>query len=304
MQITQATQASNDHAARDDGAITGRLDTWSTLVLSGPEAIAFAQAQWANDVNALAEGQWHWNSYLSAQGRVLALFPVARPEAQRLLAFVPASEAEALAARLKRYVFRTKVQLHVDDTLTLTGQLRDHAPEPLAAGGALRLTEGGFGLHLGGAQARTLWVSDKNIVNAAANLDTDWRRADIVDGIPRIVGAVVETQLVHALGLERLQAFSVRKGCYPGQEIVARTHFLGRNKRLLARWQGATPLAPITRLLRAPTGDAESVGEVIDAVADNGQAIGLAVLREDAPTTIHAHVDDRFEHLTWTRVAT
>src|SRR5690606_22196246 len=83
--------------------------------------------------------------------------------------------------------------------------------------------------------------------------------------------------LAHALRLDRFEAFSVKKGCYPGQEIVARTHFLGRNKRLLAEVGvgDAQMLASGTRLF-----DAEAeVGEIVCV----GTTRALAVLTQDLP---------------------
>jgi len=68
-----------------------------------------------------------------------------------------------------------------------------------------------------------------------------WRAEDLVHGLPRLDAAQSEQWTPQMLSLERLRAFSVRKGCYPGQEIVARTHFLGKQKRELVLLRGDAP---------------------------------------------------------------
>mgnify|MGYP003511505905 CR=1 FL=1 len=74
--------------------------------------------------------------------------------------------------------------------------------------------------------------------------DAAWELADIDDGVPWIHPAVADRETPQALGLERLGAYSVHKGCYPGQEIVARTHFLGRSKRSLLRFRASSSEVP------------------------------------------------------------
>ena len=71
-----------------------------------------------------------------------------------------------------------------------------------------------------------------------ANPASRWRGFDLSHGLPRLAADQSEAWTPQQLSLDRLRAFSVKKGCYPGQEIVARTHFLGKVKRELVRLQG------------------------------------------------------------------
>src|SRR3546814_1348694 len=89
------------------------LPDHTVISLQGPDAIAFAQAQCMNDVHALAPGQWQWNGWLSAKGRLQALFALLRAEPDRLLAIVRGGDGEALAAQWQRFVFRKIGRAHV-----------------------------------------------------------------------------------------------------------------------------------------------------------------------------------------------
>ena len=218
------------------------LPDHALLALEGRDAIAFAQAQFMSDVAALADGQWQWSGWLTPKGRVQALFALLRTGPEALLLVIPDGDAAVLKAALERFVFRSKVKLHVPADRSLCGILA----APADASGAHSATDakGRIELDFGTpAQPRTL-----RICTGCNNATDDavlarWRAGDIAHGLPRAAAAVLEAHTPQQLSLDRLKAYSVRKGCYPGQEIVARTHFLGQAKRGLALF-GATTLPP------------------------------------------------------------
>ncbi|MFP3435536.1 hypothetical protein SB781_37885, partial [Paraburkholderia sp. SIMBA_061] len=82
----------------------------AVVALEGPDAIAFAQAQFANDLAALPTGQWQWNAWLTAKGRVLAIFMLCRVADQTLWLVLADGRAETLATQLQRFVFRRKLR--------------------------------------------------------------------------------------------------------------------------------------------------------------------------------------------------
>lgn len=244
----------------------------TVLAITGRDALAFAQAQFMNDVAALADGQWHWNGWLTPKGRVVALFALLRRDAESLWLVLPDVDAATLAAHLQRYVFRSKVALAARDELRVAGRFS----APATAAGALFAADAeGLELDMGGdGGARTLRIAAGERASdpdAAAQ----WRRHDLQQGLPRLAATQPEQWTPQQLSLDRLKAYSVKKGCYPGQEIVARTHFLGQAKRGLALFQADAAV---------PEGaQVEAEGRAIGTVACAQDPAVLAVLPLDAP---------------------
>ena len=112
------------------------LDDHSVLALEGPEAIAFAHAQFSSDVTSLAVGHWQWSTWLTAKGRVLAVFALLRTGEHALRLVLPDVDAAELADALRRYVFRRKVTLAARPDLRVTGAFAAPAQArgPLLAG--------------------------------------------------------------------------------------------------------------------------------------------------------------------------
>ncbi len=251
-----------------------QLSGQSLLALTGRDACAFAQAQFMNDVAALAPNQWQWNGWLTAKGRVMALFALLKWDAETLWLVLPDVPAADLATQLRRYVFRSKLSLTPRDDLFIGGRF---APPVHAHGNTTSQTDDAAELDWSGAGgARTLRITSTPMVADAA-YSAQWQQADLVHGLPRLPASQAEQWTPQQLSLERLQAFSVKKGCYPGQEIVARTHFLGQAKRGLARLHAASALAVGAEI----HSDGRSVGNVISAAG----GAALAVLPTVRPTT-------------------
>jgi folate-binding protein YgfZ len=256
------------------------LGGFSLLQVDGPDAAAFLQAQSMNDVAALAVGQWQWNGLLTAKGRVVALFALLREQEDRFLLVLPDHPAEELLALLQRYVFRSKVKLQVD-----TGRVATAGPagEPLGRATWSGTPADGMSLDLGsGPDGRTLWLvptAHPALAPASSATDAAWRAADLAQGFPRLPGSQREAWTPQMLSLERFDAFSLTKGCYPGQEIVARTHYLGAAKRGLARLRATTPLEPGQAVLD-PAG--RTVGTVVCSAATPAGHEALAVVAVDA----------------------
>lgn len=224
------------------------------LEISGRDAVAFAHAQFMNDVAGLAPGCWQWNGWLTAKGRVVALFALLKLDAERLWLLLPDVDPAGLASQLQRFVFRSKVVLRARPDCAVTGGV---AAPAYARDAGIHSRPGvdaeHFELDLGGAGGpRTLWIDATKTpdvlpadpVRARTTESMDWKTFDIRHGLPRLPASQAEQWTPQMLSLERLRAFSVKKGCYPGQEIVARTHFLGQAKRGLALLEAAAPVEP------------------------------------------------------------
>jgi len=253
--------------------------------LEGPDAAAFAQAQTMNDVAALAFGHWHWNGWLSPKGRVQALFALLHRAPGQLRLLLLDAEPTAFVAGLSRYLLRSKARLrHRDDLQALAGF--DEGPlAQSAAHERHRLLEDPNGNEVLDASAAggRRWLSIRARTGPADPLATTrWREADLRHGLPRWCPDREPSWTPHMLSLHRLRAFSVKKGCYPGQEIVARTHFLGEAKRQ-TWWLEGEALAAGQPVLG---GDGMALGSIVDATSDGRGA--LAVLSSALPATLRA----------------
>lgn len=208
------------------------------LRIEGTDALAFAQAQFASDLRELAVGRWQWSAWLDAQGRVRALLQLARSDEQTLIALLRGGGGDALAQLLGRYVLRSRVRI--------TPQRAGLHARPLVAGNNGAATQEATHLRLdAGSYALDLHFAGPNVVEdpndrAAAALAT------VRAGHPWLPESALGELLPPALSLLRLQAVSLDKGCYPGQELVARLHYRGGHKRRLARVRLSASQAPGT----------------------------------------------------------
>jgi folate-binding protein YgfZ len=268
-----------------------KLSSFPVLELRGPDAAAFAHAQFSSDVAALADGRWQWSAWLTPQGRVRAFFALLRLDAQHLQLILRGGDAAALRDALRRYVLRAKVSIEVAGDAAVGVDALPSDCEPPSGDGIARRGEAAV-IAMPGAH-RWLIVGVSDAVAAA-----DWTLADIRDGIPFVAPALLGEALPHWLGLIRLGAVSVKKGCYPGQEITSRLHFKGGNKRSLYRVTfnphvSAEPGTPVV----AENG--ERAGQIV--MASNGEALAILAhasadqpLRLDAPATA-LQVHERFD---------
>jgi folate-binding protein YgfZ len=255
------------------------LSGYSILGAEGPDAGAFLHAQAMNDVRALAPGQWQWNGWLNAKGRVIALFALLRTAPDAYFLVLPDYPAAELQPKLQRFVFRSKLRLQAHDdwrcAAEMDGAAADSTTRDLADGD----TQSGWRLDMGGdGGARFLHLLPPGGEAGVAHdpgVESTWRDADLAHGLPRLDGDAIEAWTPQMLSLDRLRAFSLKKGCYPGQEIVARTHYLGKARRGLARLSGVA----LARGAVVETGDGQDIGRVVCISDDGGQA--LAVVQVD-----------------------
>lgn len=213
----------------------------AVIALEGRDAAAFAQAQFMSDTRPLAAGQWQWSGWLTPKGRAIALFALLRRAEDAVWLLLPDAEPEAFAAELRRYVFRSKVAIDVRGDLRASAAFGAPAQ---AHGNDAAPIDGGVELDFGAdGGARALRIASAADVAADAAAALRWKAFDLAHGLPRLEPAQAAQWTPQQLSLERLRAYSVGKGCYPGQEIVARTHFLGQAKRGLMLLESDAVLA-------------------------------------------------------------
>lgn len=260
------------------------------LEISGADALAFAQAQFCSDLRGVPEREWRWSAWLSPQGRVRAVFRLLHLDHGRWLLQLSGGSATELRAQLLRYVLRAKVELRLRDAgavaFTDAAELERELGTGAPAAHAVAVGENRMAIRLDGDEPRWLLFGETGSPMAPVG-DEDarwrhWRALDVRAGIVEVGPELGDRLLPDWLALPRLGAVSVNKGCYPGQEIVARLHFKGGNKRWLyhVAFDAASLPVPGT-----PLGGPDGIAGELVAAAWDGQpaAIGLAVLPHVAP---------------------
>ena len=218
------------------------------LSVSGDDAAAFLHAQFTNDVQALASGEAQWNGWCSAKGRLIATFLLAR-RAGDFLVMLPAEIAAPIAKRLTMFVLRSKVK--IADVSELYARIgiagKDAAPMVQEHWGTLpapmRTVEKDGAVCIALDAERFVALLPAAAASAFRDLfSADWQRAgadewewrSIQSGMPTIVAATQEAFVPQMANFELVGGVSFKKGCYPGQEIVARTQYRGTLKKRMA----------------------------------------------------------------------
>lgn len=270
------------HPLADGGQAESRdtaaawLTTLALLRFRGPDARSFLQGYVTCDTAALTADRLQPTALCNLKGRVVAngwCWAVGETDVRLL---IHRSVSERLAAFLSPYLRFAKTEL-ADETATqlLFGLL--HAPgeaRPETAGAPACLSMGRRGLVLCDSieQASDLHGRTEQID------ESRWLESLIEDGIPLVTAATGETFLPQMLNLDASGAVSFSKGCYLGQEVVARAQHRGEVKRRLHRlvWAGGRALSPGQEIT---DGSGRAVGMVINAVQRDGRGQCLAVLQ-------------------------
>ncbi len=195
--------------------------TLGGIVAEGPDSLDFLQGQLSNDLMALEPRQAQLNSLSNAKGRVLAVMAAVKLGPEHVLLVLPKSLEDDIKNHLQRYVFRAKVSLTGYDKSAMTVSLEGTA-------------------------------IPNNIVNVTpqVGLDLDGtsplENSDpwVTAGLPWVYPPTQGLFVAQMLNLDLLSGINWDKGCYTGQEIIARTHYLGKNKRRMLAFTSDAPARP------------------------------------------------------------
>ena len=236
------------------------LEDLGAVRIVGADAVRFLQGQLSNDMLRLGEERSVLAGYHNAQGRTFALMRLVHLGEAELLAVLPRELATPLCQRLAKYVLRAKV--------TLTDVSADWRISGLAARADLELGEpeatppdlpaARTGAQRRNAERLYVTVSERPVrwleiaahrgedagVNGAAR--EQWRALDIRAALPQVYLATAEQFVAQMLNLDALDAIAFDKGCYSGQDVIARAHYRGRVKRRAQPFRSLAPaeLAP------------------------------------------------------------
>jgi folate-binding protein YgfZ len=269
------------------GAVLADLSHFGVLAVDGDDARTFLQAQLSCDVLGLADDRATYGSYCSPQGRVLANFLLWRdPSAVQLL--MPLALLDGVASRLKKFILRAKVNLRdrradvvvfgiagasaLDAVVPLAGSLHVARRGALTA---IALSASRVLVVASPAEAESVWA---RLAAAFRPVGSDcWHWLDIVAGVPWIGPATQDEFVPQMANLELLGAVSFDKGCYPGQEIVARSQYRGKVKRRLALAHVDGERAPLAgdALLASDDAPDQAAGQVVNAAPAPGGGFDL-----------------------------
>lgn len=273
---------------------------------SGADAASFLHNLLTNDIEHIPAGGARNAGLCTAKGRLIASFLIWR-EGEDFLLQLSADILPAILKKLSMYVLRSKVKLTdlaaervlvgvsgpqaVDAVKSLGAQAGDAMTTASFDGGtAVRLDEQRFILSIQSDKSGAI-LAKLATQTQAAGLDA-WHLGEIAAGIPRIVAATQEAFVPQMVNYEvaAVGGVSFQKGCYPGQEIVARTQYLGKIKRRMYRGKLDTPFPAGTDVFTSESGDQHCGAIVLTAPSPAGGYESLLVVQSSGAEAGEVHV--------------
>ena len=233
------------------------------LKLSGSENEAFLQAQLSNDISILDNSGVQLNAYCQHQGKILALFWVIRIGDDFLLSF-PLDLLNSIKARLQMFVLMSDVKItDVTEQYLQIGLIGKSQKDSLRINGQLSL----------------ILTKPKNLSKFDLSTQEYWDKACIDSFLPEVSIVSTETYIPQMLNLDINEVgVNFSKGCFPGQEVVARLHYLGKAKRRLFAFKSDSPLSISDTLHCAESKSAKASGSVVSQVKFGSDFYCLATL--------------------------
>ena len=283
------------------GAVVCEDTALGLLVASGADAAAFLHAQLSSDVQNLARTAGQWTSYNSPKGRMLAtayLYRRAAADGDAFVALLSRDLVQAIVRRLSMFVLRSKVRI-VDASV-------DHRVLGVGGPKAAAAIDGAFGQHppAGGVDTHggtdvvalpdgrfvvvcAVETASSALAALAAHAEPAgaevWRWLAVQSGVAVVDASTQDAFVPQTANWDAIGGLDFRKGCYPGQEIVARTQYLGRLKERLFRFASDAPPPPSGTRLYGEAFVGQATGTVvISAPSPSGGSEFLAVVQQAA----------------------
>ncbi|ARB70362.1 putative aminomethyl transferase [Neisseria meningitidis] len=257
------------------------LPFFGVVRVSGEDRQTFLHGQLSNDINHLQTGQACYATYNTPKGRVIANMIVVNRGGDLLL-IMAQDLLEATVKRLRMFVLRAKAVFEILEDYAVGAELEASA-EPLAAQEpnlAFATQQDSDGIcSIALPHGGILRIAPETALppyDAAA--ESAWRLHEIRSGYPWICAATKETAVAQMLNQHIIGGVHFKKGCYPGQEIIARAQYRGQVKRGLAVLSGNSAVEAGTLL----TADGEEAGIVLDSVQDSENFTALTVIKFSA----------------------
>ena len=286
------------HHAADNLGMTASLDSicchlphLGVIRVQGEDAASFLHNQLTQDVVLLDPQHARLAAWCNAKGRMLASFVLCKPQSGEVLLIVSRDVLPPTLKRLSMFVLRAKVKL--------TDATADFALRGLVGASLHALTEinepwchvalpdGAHLLTLYPAlgQPRGIWLGPADSAPASTVSDEDapstWSYTDVMSGVAWVSAATAEAFVPQMLNYESVDGVNFKKGCYPGQEVVARSQFRGTLKRRAFIVQADAPMQAGQEVFAASDAN-QPCGLIAQAASVNGQHVAVAELQLSA----------------------
>ena len=266
------------------------------IEVSGPDAENFLQGQLSNDIMAIKDDSYQFSSYSTNQGKVISLLRIIKIKNSFLL-LLTADISEYFVSKLSMYILMSKVQIKILDNYIIYGLFGEASSKILknnSTENSLFENDSCYILNNSSQEISSAivihkkedsadmtpprFLSSMDLLHLKINTN---KLADVIRGYLRIDMATKEKYIPQVLNMELLDGISYKKGCYTGQEIVARTHYLGKIKKKIFSIETESELMNYGDMIHNK--DSESVGEVVSNAKDlETLNISLAILKLDS----------------------
>lgn len=271
------------------------LDKTSTIKVEGDDRVQFLQGQLTQDINLISQNKALYAGFCNPKGRVLA-FMLCYLNHESIHIQIDSSVQEFILQKLRMYILRSKVSLNlVNETFTCIGFVGSKALlakkiQPPKNYLDIIQSDGIMIMRLGIDDDRYQLMGETSKINDFMKLNfseyssmsfDDWNNLNILDGIPEIYPTTQEVFIPQSLNMDLIEGINFKKGCYTGQEIVARTHYLGRVKRRMYRVfiKSQVDLNPGDQILNK---NGEEIGQLVRSAKQNGDKTNMLIeLRVD-----------------------
>lgn len=247
-----------------------RINSLISIAFLGKDAATFLQGQLSTDVQALPTNHWQRFAYCSRQGRMLANGIIARHPAangdEQFLLLICADIADSFMQNIKKYILRSKVTLQGQHR-TIHGSLAPN-PSPPANSGTVEKTDDAIILH-DNNQTLTLSNSTDNTPPAADSTadnlkESQWWHNEIQRGVMWVCQGAVDEHIPQHVNFDLIGGVDFSKGCYVGQEVIARLQYLGDIKKRAFIIEGQPPLTSFTVGDKIHNAAGKAVGSIVN----------------------------------------
>ena len=267
---------------------TEKLEHLSVVEIKGDDSAEFLQGQMTQDIYSIEDSKASVTSILNPQGRIISTAFVFKWRESFML-IVSNNVIDKLIAWLSRFILRSKVEITKSED-SIFGLNQEHAKELCSI---LNREAPDIGFESDVSCLKTIEDDDERafLVSKSENfLDgfsistsstKDWKMADINAGIPTIYKENIEKFIPQMVNLDLINGISFTKGCYTGQEIVARVQHKGKVKQRMFQITGRSSnkkIDPGTAILLEDT----NVGTIVESIEENGQMHALGVINNNA----------------------